>query len=445
MRCVSVMRLQASACGALSVCCGHLRSSCIVRCCTKHDGRTVLRCHEAVQIVRLRTTRVFVDAADASSATSREMSTVIVTGATGMLGSRIALQLARKELVASVCCPVRAKRRGGSCVASRVDDIVASWPAADAASVQVKLCLSRVDFAADDAAVVAADAKTPCVGVVHCAALDGYRHPRRLLDRVNVGGTLAAISLACSVGAPLVHMSSCAARLFDLGEDACVAGRGFSTAYAASKAAAERLVLEAIARGELPAGSCAVDIGYLYDDASASGWRESAHVMEFVWRLCHRLAAAPLFDCDSVCVDNTHVDDAAGAIAASLFAEHLAGERSTRSLRFLRHAATAVSWNRGVVPALVEAHAAACGSSGEVSQMQVLPYGEWRTLVLDHCARRGRRLRWISDLMSDDVDSQLRRMFGHRNDRWDDPRATFRAPPIGDRVRQVLSTTTRGR
>lgn len=376
---------------------------------------------------------------------------VVVTGATGMLGSRIVLQLARSDAVSVVCCPVR---RGASnpsaSLASRLADIVATWPVADATdAIRAKLRVAHIDFASEDDALVDRDAqqvvddvaRRRCIGIVHCAALDGYLHPPALLDRVNVGGTRAAASIARRLDAPLVHISSCAVRLWDDCADDGVAhsSTGFRTAYAASKTAAERFVISAIQTGEtLHRSSRAVDVGYLYDSQSANAWCEDAHVVECIWRLCERLGAAPRFNSDDVCVDHTHVDDAAAAIADLLLVDRSDSAQSSSSnstpLLHLRSAATAVSWNREMLPFIVK------HSKTPIAEV---PYDEWRAKVDTYCRLRGARLRWLRDLMSPDLEAQLRVMFGSGLQRHFRA-AHFRTPDVASRIQAVLARRASG-
>ena len=180
---------------------------------------------------------------------------VLVTGATGFLGSVVARGLARRGAV------VHALRRERSDV-SALADVPLVWHRAD---LEDPDALSRA-FAA---AATAARAVGAALDVVHLAAGISYRRAdRERLQRVNVEGTRHLLALASAHGTRRVcHVSSVVAlgpvaRPDQVLEDnAPLRGVELDSAYARTKAAAEELALAAARTLDVVVASPAVVFG----------------------------------------------------------------------------------------------------------------------------------------------------------------------------------------
>lgn len=148
---------------------------------------------------------------------------VLVTGGGGFLGSHIVRQLLRRDHHVRVLC----RHHYPIC-----DEPGVEWRAGDVA------CLSDVERAAAEQ-----DA------IIHTAARAGIWGPRRIYHRVNVLGTRHALAAAQRRGIPLVYTSSPSV-VFDgrphhHADESLPYPRRYLCAYAATKAQAERAVLQA--------------------------------------------------------------------------------------------------------------------------------------------------------------------------------------------------------
>ena len=91
--------------------------------------------------------------------------------------------------------------------------------------------------------------------LVHCAAITDFSAPAALYERVNIGGAAHAVALAKELDCPLLHVST--AYVCGRQDGAIAEGRAgpaqYTNGYEASKAAVERLVMEAVDAGEINA------------------------------------------------------------------------------------------------------------------------------------------------------------------------------------------------
>ena len=92
--------------------------------------------------------------------------------------------------------------------------------------------------------------------IVHCAAITDFAAKPAVYNAVNVGGAAHAAALAKRSGCPLLYVSTayvCGRQDGPIAESAAVSGTTYTNGYEASKAAAERLIMEAVAAGEITA------------------------------------------------------------------------------------------------------------------------------------------------------------------------------------------------
>jgi thioester reductase-like protein len=181
---------------------------------------------------------------------------ILLTGATGFLGARLARELLERS-AATLHCLVRPD--GRSTAAERLrshllahDVSVSSFDRrvrvveADLAHPHLGWSQSRLDAMANDV-----DA------ICHAGAEVNWVFPYSLLRNANVSGTLALLRLACRRGAIPFHFvsslsvvySTAGPREADEGFDALDHLRGLHLGYAQTKAVAEALVSQAGARG----------------------------------------------------------------------------------------------------------------------------------------------------------------------------------------------------
>lgn len=154
---------------------------------------------------------------------SRERRTVLVTGATGVLGQALVPRLLEHGESDVICLTHRSvmgagptKRHAGSL--STVQGDVAR-PDLGLGAQEYRELAARVD------------------SVVHAAALTDFGRPEEMLHRVNVEGTEHALAMADAAGAQFVHVSTAYLHAHGEGRRGHVAAR-----YAASKRAAEAVV-----------------------------------------------------------------------------------------------------------------------------------------------------------------------------------------------------------
>lgn len=159
---------------------------------------------------------------------------IAITGATGLVGSNLALELIRQGHI------VRCTRRGSSKVA-HLDDFPIEWVDGDLSKPE---SLKRA-FDGSDA-------------VFHCAALtEVWHHPTPALVRTNVEGTRHVIDAVTACGGPrLVHCSSVVAvGLSENGQPSDETATwnfdkyGLDDGYAITKHDGEKLIQAAVATG----------------------------------------------------------------------------------------------------------------------------------------------------------------------------------------------------
>ncbi|HZD06237.1 MAG TPA: NAD(P)-dependent oxidoreductase [Longimicrobiales bacterium] len=163
------------------------------------------------------------------------MKRALVTGATGMLGSYVALRLRREGWEVRALC----RRPEEAGWLSDRDIELAPGDLVDARSVRT--------------------AAGTCRAVVHAAAIIGTRGGVERFREVNVGGTRNVVAAAAAEGARLVHVSSTAVfgraryRSEPTDESAPLPDLPVWDAYGRTKQESERLVLEAHRQGRIRA------------------------------------------------------------------------------------------------------------------------------------------------------------------------------------------------
>jgi len=183
---------------------------------------------------------------------------VLLTGAAGLLGGELAGRLLARGhgVTALVHRTPRVQPNDRSFLP------YAAWTGAAPRAGELLTVPGNV--AAPDFGLRAGDARAVAKGhdlLIHCAAATGFGLDQSVYDAVNVGGARNAVAFARTAGLPLLHVSTayvCGARdgLVREGE---LAPSGFANPYEASKAAAERVVLDsgvpaAIARPSIVLG-----------------------------------------------------------------------------------------------------------------------------------------------------------------------------------------------
>lgn len=377
---------------------------------------------------------------------------VCLTGATGLLGSHVLQELLRAvgargaapPLALEVVCPVRSTsaahaaqrlaavpllRRCSAAAAALQFD---SAPSPEQRGEPVAMPPNRRNAAAakvhavpcDLASAGAVDGLLAASGgagssrgfdcVIHCAALDGYRHPPDLLHTANVVATRNIVALHNRSASPcplLLHMSSCAARLVADDDIGGTATDGFLTHYARSKRAAAAEVDGGVARGV--AAIC--DIGYLFADSL--DW-DDTNVVEMVWALCCRMGVAVELG-GAGRIDMTHASDAARVLASLALGQtddrvgaRISGVRRVSMVNLQRP--DPFDWDAVAVPAL-RRHLAlrATGRSSALPAHSLelsLPFAEWRPRMVEYCERRP-GARWLQKLLGPAATEQACRMF----------------------------------
>jgi amino acid adenylation domain-containing protein/thioester reductase-like protein len=270
----------------------------------------------------------------------RPVSRILLTGATGLLGSYLLGELLRRT-EARICCLVRAtlpeqgRRR-----------LLVSQPAERR---------PLVEGVADRLEVVCGDLRAPCLGfdvpswrrltdavdlVIHNAAQVHLLHDYATLRPANVAGTGEVLRFCAEGGAGLHYVSSLAVfvgtdRLpgrFLESDDLAATDRVFG-GYAQSKWAAEWLVRRSAAR----LGSCVVYRPGLLTGNARTGVAAGTVFLGLFVRGLARLRCLPELDAERLHFDVTPVDYAAAALAylalhgepgAGLQTFHLAGRRT---------------------------------------------------------------------------------------------------------------------
>lgn len=269
---------------------------------------------------------------------------VLLTGATGFLGSEVARGLAARGLA------VHALRRAGS-DASGLAGVPVTWHLAD---LEQPASLARALAAAAAGAGGELD-------LVHLAAGISYRRrDRARLWRVNVDGTRELLALARAHGvrrfchvSSVVALGPVASPEEVLDDDAPLRGAGLDSAYARTKAEAERLALAAASELDVVVASPAVVFGCS---------RAASNSQHFVARAA-RGRLGPVCPPGSLSV--VGLADAARGIELVL----------ARGQRGRRYLLAESAWR------LRELVALACALAGRRPPWLVVPSGGWRALV----------------------------------------------------------------
>ncbi|MDA1258137.1 MAG: NAD-dependent epimerase/dehydratase family protein [Chloroflexi bacterium] len=160
----------------------------------------------------------------------------LVTGATGMIGGRIArMLLQRGDRVRVLVRPVAGLNSKSAAQAS------------GSAAAELEKLGAEIFHGDVTDPTATAHAVDGCVDVYHCAAIvDPFHRDLAEFDRVNVGGTRNVLEAALAAGARrLLHVSSIAAVGAESGtraDEFTVPKRAFSRGYAMSKSTSEGLV-----------------------------------------------------------------------------------------------------------------------------------------------------------------------------------------------------------
>ena len=262
---------------------------------------------------------------------------VVLTGATGFVGAFVLRDLLRKD-ARRVRCLVRAAtpQEGWERIAVNAGRYL-ELPGGAAERVDV-VCgdLGAAYLGLGDAEALAALLEGTD-GVIHAGAQVNFAHPYERLRAANVAGTETLLRGCARAGVALHHVSTYGIWGMPVdgrdtigeNDDIAAAGR-LVTGYVQSKWAAERLVLDAAARGV--AVTCH-RLGRVLGDAT-TGAALTSHFTLAVMKGCLQLGAAPALDLD---VEMTPVDYVSAALV-ELAASHPA-DGSTFHLVNGRHMA----------------------------------------------------------------------------------------------------------
>ena len=272
---------------------------------------------------------------------------VLVTGGAGFVGGEVVRLLARQG------------REVHALVRPRTGRVEPSGPGIT--RVEADLEDERALRNAFEQAASAARARGLPLDVVHLAARISYRRrDRELLRRVNVDGTRRVLAACRDSGVRrLCHVSSVVAlgpvarADEELDDDAPLAGRALASAYAATKAEAEELVLAAAGELDAVVASPAVVFGV------SGGGSNSLH---FLRRVLNG-TLGPLSPPGSISV--VGLADAAQGIVTVL-------ERGTRGRRYLLSESP---WR------LHDLLTLACRSAGRTPPRGIVPRALWSALV----------------------------------------------------------------
>jgi thioester reductase-like protein len=220
---------------------------------------------------------------------------VLLTGATGFLGSHVAI-----ELLGRTDHTVRCLVRGEGARARLLDGLAdhPDWQDAWRARVDVlaaDLGAPDLGLTAEEVAQVAADTRA----VYHCAAMVNWVYPYAALRQVNVEGTRALLALACQAGAPFTYVSTLAV-CWSLGHTEPVDEAttptdhmdGVHLDYVRSKAVGEALVRQAAARG-LPVSIIRPGLVFSH---SETGAHRPGDFLSALCKGCIEMGAAPDLD-----------------------------------------------------------------------------------------------------------------------------------------------------
>ncbi|MFB9904333.1 SDR family oxidoreductase [Allokutzneria oryzae] len=163
------------------------------------------------------------------------MSTILVTGAAGLVGSEVVARLVKSghKVLALVHRQQVLHRNSGAALCS-----------ADVTLVPGDVTKPRLGLPARIASTVDK--------VVHCAAITDFGRSKAVYQSVNVDGTTNVVELAAGLGVPLVHVGTayvCGERDGVALESDLDVGQRFANAYEESKLQAETLVHKARADG----------------------------------------------------------------------------------------------------------------------------------------------------------------------------------------------------
>ncbi len=246
----------------------------------------------------------------------RPLGTVLLTGATGFLGSHILRELLRQNVHTVVLS------RGGEIEADlRLRAMLAYYfdsPLDEELDRLVTVIDGDITNEDLDEKLAGIDVQT----VINCAALVKHFAADDIIERINVGGVKNMIGVAKAKNARLIQISTLSVagenidgrfpKEFRMGENRLDVGQDVSNKYVHSKFSGERAVLDAIANG---LDAKIVRAGNIMGRHSDGEFQINSVTNSFIRSLkgYRALGCFPVSACDST-VDFTPVDELAAAI-----------------------------------------------------------------------------------------------------------------------------------
>jgi amino acid adenylation domain-containing protein/thioester reductase-like protein len=354
----------------------------------------------------------------APAALDRPPRTILLTGATGFLGAFLLRELLDRT-PARVLCLVRAPDEAAGLALIRRDlDTYGLWDESQAARI-VSLLGDLSQLFLGLAAERFRELAGQLDAIFHCGAWVNFTYPYGMLKATNVLGTQEIVRLACQDRATPLHfvstlsvVSPSAPHALVREDDPLDCAADLPNGYAQSKWVAERLLVQARARG-LPVN--------IYRPGLIGGERRSGigHTKDLVWAMikgCIQLGSAPQIE---LAVDLAPVDYVSGAIVQLASQPALLGRSFHLSNPHPLRWSALVEWMRAFGYPL-----------------RTLPYQTWRGELLRAIARDpGHALSPFVSLFPDDANTaqlatQARVRFDDHNTRAGLAGTAIACPPI---------------